>query len=486
MVLKAISLKSIIRNNAKLIKRVIIITTLILGITGYLLSIISLYFPWGSTITKSLNGGRWQTNFYFNDFFGHRFIVNSVYIDGMFGIMILIGLVIIWWKNNTQVFSSFITLGVLSIPVRFFYTLVFFVRYSKGICGSVIPEYNVIGCWTELGAYVNLTATIFFLFMGGLSILGFILFRNEVLKQRVFDVKGNSIIYVCALSLISLVFFSTYSFHESGDFYPHIVLILITVVILVSSFIKDIFSRNIIIPSYLMVLGIELILPEILRFQYPELYGNYFSLKAFFILETSLVLFISGLLLYGNGSTLKSQPPLISLRKERILNVMFLSKLLRVGIIILLGYCLIGWLYNGIYWNFHFIIGNLILKTNPQAIIFLGVLAPLLLLTIFRLFTHGVRFRKINAQNRKSGTKYIFLFVYFIGVLRYIYIIFYVFFFPHLSDEIQDIYSPFSDNLVSLFIPPILVAMFIPFVFYLIYLNVEKIRRIKKKLKISI
>ena len=250
--------------NSNLVERfnkVIIIAILLLGVLGHLFTIISLNFPWITLLMGSFDGRSWLEHNYFPNsfYFGINFsLTNSYPIESVFGLIITIGLVLIWWKKPIRIFSSIITLGVLILPSRIINLLIILVRNRCSLSVSAIPEFFLFGCWVRSGAFINLSATIFLILMVGLSFLGLALQNNKNNKVKVVDVRGVSIVSFCSLlPLVPL----TLPLYFDSYYSPHI-LILITVSLLLTTFIKDFYSRNFIIPLYLTILGVELFLTE--------------------------------------------------------------------------------------------------------------------------------------------------------------------------------------------------------------------------------
>lgn len=469
-------------DKSNIVEDIISIIALFLGIIGQIFLILSYYFPWGSTYTCDMNNGCWTDRISFSSFFfyGSVYMGISFLIESVFWLMITIGLALIWWRKQLQIFSSLITIGILILPIKGFFLLLFFIKYQGQFCWNMIPEYFVRGCWNDFGVYMNLTAIILNILMVGLSILGLVLRKKEKDISRGYDVKGISIVSFCSFLVVSPVFFSNYSYSESGRLYPHIFFIIISITLLLTNFIKDKHSRNIIIPLFITILGIGLFLPLLPLLQFPE-HHYPLNLGQFFIIQTSFVLIILGLLLFNNGSNfkLKDQKNLVSHRKRnRIFNLIFLVKLLSGAIIILLVYCLETLFSSDSYNNY------LVLKNNPQAIIFLGVLTPFLMTAILYSLIHGTKDKRLEAHNRNVAINLLFPYVYFIGVLTYIYIVFYVFYFPFVSVRIKEIFNPFTGNIIPAFISIDLITIFCVFAVPIIYLNILKIKKIKKRLSV--
>lgn len=425
-------------NEVNLVENIIVIIALFLGIIGQIILILSLFFPWRLYCVCHISNGCWFDKLSFSLLFSNEFYPLSYLIEIVFGLMITIGLFLIWWRKRIQLFSSLIVIGIMILPSRIFILLLFFVKYDFTFGHFIISswEYYLKDSWGDIGAYMNLTATIFLIIMVGLSILGLILSKNKINKSRVYDVKGISVVCLCSLLVISPVFLSNYSWVEEGRSF----FILITIPLLLTTFIKDTYSRKIIIPIFMMILGIELLLPELLRLAI-------FDLSHFFIINASLALIILGLLMFNNNRSkfkLKDQLNLVSHNKRiRILNPIFLLKFLSGIYIILLLSCLVDWF---------FIEEWLVLKDNPQAIIFLWVLSPSLMLVIFSSLIQGIKNRRLETHIRKPEMNYMFLYIYFIGVLMYVYLIFYVFFYSSLSEGLKEIFNPFNSPIISLFL----------------------------------
>lgn len=455
------------------VEQTIAITALLLGVIGQMLLILSLFFPWRSNYSCDLNKGCYYSKISFSYFFYGEFNSLSFLIESVFGLMITIGLFIIWWRKQTQIFSSLITLGILILPVKIFVLLLFFIKFGDRFSYNMIPEIFVRDCWNDIGAYMNLTATIFLIIMVGISILGLFLRKNKKNTSRVYDIKDISAI--CLFSLLVI----TPSFFEWVSVFPHIYIILIAITLLLTSFIRDDFSRNTIIPLFIMILGIEILVPYLPFLQHPSNYE--FRFNIFLMLQTAIILIVSGQLLFKNGSMFKSKA-LHEVgshdKRIRILNPLILLKFLSGIIVILLVYCLGGWFLSETSGR------NLVLKINPQRTIFLGILAPLLLLTILYSSIYVLRNKRLIAYNRKSGINFIFPFIYFVVLVMYIYILFYVFFFASVPVGIKEVFDPFNRGIVSLFIIIYFVPIFCFIVILSIYLNVLKIKEIKKRISV--
>ncbi|KKL77200.1 hypothetical protein LCGC14_2037270 [marine sediment metagenome] len=156
----------------------------------------------------------------------------------------------------------------------------------------------------------------------------------------------------------------------------------------------------------------------------------------------------------------KNQNDLISLDKGRkITNPLFLLKLISGLFIIFLLYWITSWYFNTSrrdYYRDFFILDS---KDNPYFILFFGVFAPVLMITIVYILIKSIKKRKL----RKPMMRYFFTFLSLIGVIMLIYIL-------HFE--------------IVLFIPITLLISFFAFVIFVIYLNYSKARQIKKKLTV--
>ncbi|MFX1457236.1 MAG: hypothetical protein ACFFDB_17865 [Promethearchaeota archaeon] len=400
-----------------LIKDISAFILLFFGIIGYVLLLISLYLPWRSIITLDMNNGTWVSHIYYFDFLGNNFTTISLLIESIFGLIIIFGLVLNWGRRKLHTLPSLITFGILVLPRRIFELLLFLIIFKYDGYGSAIPEYFVLDYWDGIGFYINLTATIFFIVMIIFAILGYKLFNIKHETSRVNFEKENSIITFSSL----LILFCN-SLHPY--FYSHyVILIPISISLLLTTFVKDVYSRNIIIPISMVLLGIELYLSDL---QYTE-YVN-MTLRQFFLLEIVFGLILLGLLLFGKGTKIRNNNQTnlsIPYKRIRILNPIFLLKLFNGILVILLVSCLMVWTfsnYNSLTFNTWMILNNF-----PQVVIFLWVLAPSLMIIIVYSFIQGRKNRKLLAYNRKLGVSYVFFYVYFIGVLIYTYLNFYIF-----------------------------------------------------------
>ncbi len=376
------SIRNILKSSI-LIKQVITITSLIAGVIGFSLSILSLFFPWylvklGGFVRKdrfiyypfNLNGYYYYT--YYSLLFG-----------GIYGLLMVIISIFSWKEKKAQTFSSLIIFGILSFSIIIEY-IIRFHRYPRPPCIG-IPEVYITDIQYLIGYYLNLIAIILILFMIGVSFLGFFLYEKTLKKsrnQRIGEINSFSLYSILLLTAIIIYFI-----HFKISLYPYIIadpevsLILITIVMFSITILSPKNQYKSLIPSFLIIYFVMILLRLFLSLKYFLHWDIGLTITHFFFFEIILILLIFSFIFFEKAP-ISLKEVFLEHKISRVSKIIHLLKILESIIAILLIYALIKCIFYG---------DDIIILIFQEFSIFLLVLYPIFLLVILSLIIYGFK-----------------------------------------------------------------------------------------------